>query len=126
MSDQLQVVDLSAQQIKAQHAEIKRLRERIEELEEENRICDEAYEAFKANPHPNIIITNEMIDEAVEWTKQWLAEDTLWRLLNKLGIFKCEECGGSGHLSPDFDYMVDDTCPDCAKWGSKGWVVKDG
>ena len=91
------------------------LRARVKELEKE-RDAAEA-ELWGAN-----YFTNEMIDEAVEviqpFTKNY--EDSGWPALNKLGIHRCEGCGGSGRFEAVGLY---EDCEDCAPWGSKGWVI---
>jgi hypothetical protein len=106
---------------------------RVRELEEENRICDEAYEALKKNPPLGIWATPKMIDEAVEYAEYHRLHEIyalrntaekIWLALNKLHIFRCEGCGGSkGRWS---DEMVNDQawidCPDC---NGKGWVRKE-
>ena len=82
------------------------------------------------------LITNEMIDAAVDLIENLYSSDDqrhglgiievaksyMWKALNKLGIFRCEGCGGSGKKADGGAAFVH-VCLDCANWGSKGWVI---
>jgi hypothetical protein len=87
-----------------------------------------------------IEITNGMIDRA--WRMARCLEDEFPRyagpILDTLEVFHIYRCGGceGGGLVPawtkeELSYTNDlsrmheemDDCPDCAKWGSHGWVI---
>ena len=115
--------------------ELIQLRARVKELESNyedaklllDKASGEWFQAYR--------ITDEQIDAAVRilvppnpMPSPVLVDEGIWSALNKLGIFRCEGCGGSGHLPPvitgHFKPLPGSKCPDCAKWGSKGWVIK--
>ena len=66
-------------------------------------------------------ITSDQIDAAVEVAGAWSSpfNKAVWAVLNKINIFRCEGCGGSGRFEAAGLY---EDCEDCAKWGSHGWV----
>jgi len=71
-------------------------------------------------------ITDKQINAAVEQINNWKTEDSVytdyesgWDVLNKINIFKCERCGGSGRTH-NYDYPQD--CPDC---NGKGWTKEE-
>lgn len=79
-------------------------------------------------------ITPKMIDAAVDFTENiysgeghlslavaGLIRDYLWRLLNRLNIYRCEECKGNGSVWAPWDDNVACKCPDC---NGHGWVIK--
>jgi len=110
------------------------LRERVAELEQSNNALREIANDLKdqsADEYASHYSTNDQIDSAVKIAVNSPYEAAVkrtWNALNKLHIFKCEGCGGSGHLPPaitgHFKPLPGSKCPDCAKWGSKGWVIK--
>jgi hypothetical protein len=76
--------------------------------------------------------STEKINAAVEYIKEIAGDETLssvlvraylWKVLNKLDIFKCKGCKGTGGGWAPWDDQVPCPCPDCAPWGSKGWVI---
>jgi len=98
---------------------VKEKEARVEELEEDHRWIDEMYEDYRLaiysvnkrlaiNRYIHFLrdrhhITDEQIDAAVEQINTWKTEDPVytdyesgWETLNKLGIRRCEGCGGSG------------------------------
>jgi DnaJ-class molecular chaperone len=68
------------------------------------------------------IISTKKIDKA--WKKSSGEEGavTIWIDASDLGIVGCGGCGGSGHIAPDFDYKIDDTCTKCH---GHGWRMSD-
>lgn len=80
---------------------------------------------------PDHIITLDQITKAWEYaTYRSVGPDAIW-VLTRLNIHRCEVCGGSGHRSQTLDHnahgkpiKADLKCPDCAEWGSNGFVVK--
>jgi len=107
--------------------EIMDLEQRIEELEKESE-----WKAMKqllcADYH---IVPRDKIREA--WKLCNIAAEYKdhvgFELLEQLGIVRCDGCNGYGSLDGDpfdDDSEPDEPCPDCAEWGSEGWVVKDG
>ena len=88
---------------------------RVEELEAEQ--CEIGGIEFMEKTG-RYIITNEMIDE--------LLKAECHRAMGIIGIKRCDGCGGSGKKPYPEDRWADDgwiCCPDCAPWGSKGWVI---
>ena len=88
-------------------------------------------------------ITNEQINAAWAWVRDepWghATREALLIALERLNIHRCEGCGGSGEVGvttkaeidsfearwPGIDLgSYDSSCPSCAEWGSKGWVIK--
>lgn len=69
------------------------------------------------------IFTDEMIKAAVEWANTFgvhsMTSIERWKGLNKLYIFRCEGCDGSGYDDPDFHDILGE-CPDC---NGKGYTV---
>ena len=50
------------------------------------------------------------------------------KCLELLNIHSCEGCGGSGYIDVDTGNPQDCAgcqCPDCAEWGSHGFVIKE-
>lgn len=98
--------------------EIERLRQCIEELEEERNQLRQ----FQQSLHPTglrdymktyYVITDAQIDAA--WAQGFDA-------LAELGIVRCEECGGSGEGGMRYDgspVPVEENCHDC---NGHGWV----
>ena len=112
---------------------IEQLRERVKELESCVNDMGHVIEGSgKATIFPvcqDHHITSKMIDEAVASADQdGLHLGDGWPALNKLGIFRCEGCGGSGKMAvavptqqyPDSE--VEGLCPDC---NGHGWVIGD-
>ena len=107
-------------------ARTRQLRERVKELEAHynEQIC------LKCMHAPGIFITDLQIDASMELiadTTKWPSSilDLLWALLNEVGIFQCEGCGGSGLVpawtAKELSYCNDlsrmheeqDDCPGC-------------
>ena len=116
-------------------AEIERLRTHIEELEGERNHLNERLGWTDEEWKKKHLITNEMIDGAVEQIEHdpstRHAGVNTWLTLNKLGIERCKGCGGSGStFVTQSEFLMggveEGPCPDCAPWGSKGWVIGDG
>jgi len=138
-----------AEEMDALRAEVERLEEKlkdaiawknkavnkIERLIELEQYLDDYVDLGSGFAKRGMFITDEQIDAAVRilvppnpMPSPVLVDEGIWSALNKLGIFRCEGCGGSGHLPPvitgHFKPLPGSKCPDCAKWGSKGWVIK--
>ena len=117
-----------------------RLQKRIEELEAilrrlvERRmgdcfefVIDDAKAVvgpLESNRH---IITTAQIREA--WEDRWTDERGnvhLWA--SHFDIVACEGCGGRARgwidNDPNAEGSYEAVCPDCAEWGSEGWVIK--
>ena len=71
-------------------------------------------------------LTDEMIDEAVEWANTFGPEAITtrdrWEVLNIFHIFRCEECGGSGKRKIERPWKESVHCPGC---NGKGWVIHE-
>jgi rubrerythrin len=102
------------------------LKARVEEFENES-VEERLHEYVK---HGNgVLLTDDQIDAAVKEAEsrenpmKWVA----WAALNKLGIFRCEGCGGQrgvGPVRPSItgeDYHVQNKCPDC---NAHGWTIR--
>lgn len=106
--------------------EIESLRARVEKLKKSNEFVG-SIDAIVLASQGKYIITNKMIDEAVDEARDEFAQhgtNRAWLALNKIGIHRCDGCGGSGR--PEYPLEGNyGPCPDCAKWGSKGWVINE-
>ena len=70
------------------------------------------------------IITDAQIDGAWRWalfhSEQYVREAII-EALRRIGIVRCEECGGSGVVADPTDDRVANKCPTC---NGHGWVKK--
>ena len=106
-----------------------KLARRVEELEQLVAISEQEFWKDRDGHH----FTDEQIDAAVEQINNWKTEDSVytdyesgWEVLNKLNIKRCEGCGGGEGDADDRRWArVADPCPDCAKYGSHGWVKEE-
>ena len=105
-------------------AENSSLRSRIEELD---RIVAHMSSMCPCFGGIGIHLRPEQISRAWENTKNG-ARDFVVGALEELDIHRCEGCGGSGRVESRSSSMREDPmvwkCPDCAEWGSHGFVVK--
>jgi len=110
-------------------------KKRIEELEERHKHeIDHMVGVQKCPAHH---ITTDQISKAwalVRYYTQGTSNQDNHRMaavvegvLAELGIVRCEGCGGDGHSMSTFSAKHEQvrmgTCPDCAEWGSEGWVI---
>ena len=110
-------VEMGVTKPPAANVEIERLRKRIGELERENANLQAKWERHSYGfSH---YLTNEQINAAVAF-----AGRMGWKVLNKLHVHECEGCGGCGKIEPSFTHITGMSCPDCAPWGSEGWVIR--
>ena len=114
-------------EINEQQAEIKRLKARVEELEKENESLRAKIKFLRNGCHH---ITDEMIDAAVQWLENIYSDDNptrlslsiveiikrhLWKLLNKLNIFRCYHLGAT-----QLNGILVGECSDCH---GHGWTI---
>ena len=92
------------------------LETRVEELEREMEV------GLNPSDQGAIIVYPKQIDAALN-----LKSGPALATLAIFKIVRCEGCGGSGRVLATYALSVetgvkDHKCPDCAKWGSHGWV----
>jgi len=106
-----------------------RMRRRIEELEQDRSLGleERGYHIITTEQLASgevVLLTQDQIDAA--WVHTATRKDSLnvarWAL-KELNIVACEECGGSGHTGPDFEYTIDTSCHSCH---GHGWKVVTG
>ena len=101
---------------------------RVEELEGE--LTTKKFEAFDKSCEwfkDKYIVAAEQINAA--WAKRVTdADGNEWINPQRLGIVRCEGCGGEGNVWGDWIptscQYERKPCPDCAKWGSHGWRIE--
>ena len=117
-------------------AEKERLAARAEELEKERDDTEADYENLTLLFDDAHLVTPEMIDAAVQWIENLYSGDNptrlsmsiieivkryLWKLLNKLNIFRCEHptCEGGTIPGPSLGRVKHTAC------NGHGWVIKN-
>jgi len=116
-----------------QNKRIERLRERIEKFKGMLNTpvqcpqCDLHLGSFRQTAMTNHIITRDQIDAAwiyVEGCENPGERDWMLLAFDKLGIVRCEGCGGSGKRESRSSSMKEDpmlwTCPACH---GHGWII---
>lgn len=105
---------------------IDHLKRRIKELEKDRDFWAEMAKEYKDSYNELLrrhdgrqYITDEQIDVAAIQANHDLdawEDSTTWTALNDLGIERCENCLGTGHLEEE---DIGECCPNC---NGKGWI----